>query len=64
MRQRPTVKAKALDKLITVIKEHDACKIEICDLGETVYNQKQVVDHSFNEHKKCASSVKSEEYTI
>ena len=64
IKQRPTVKAKALDELIAVIKERDTCKIEICDLGKTVCNQKQVVAHSSKEHKKCASSVKSEADTI
>ena len=60
----PTRKAKSLEELIAVTKERDACKIEICDMGKTVCNQKQVVAHSSKEHKKCASSVKSEADTI
>ena len=60
----PTGKAKALEELIDVTKYRDACKIEICDLGKTVCNQKQVVAHSSKEQKKCASSVKSEADTI
>ena len=45
IRQRPTGKSKALDELIAVMKERDACKIGICDLGKTVRNQKQAVAH-------------------
>ena len=45
IKQRPTAKAKALDELIAVIKECDSCQIEICDLGKTVCNNKQVVAH-------------------
>ena len=64
IRHWPTGKAKSLEGLIDVTKERDACKIEICDLEKTVCNQKQVVAHSSKEHKKCASSVKSEADTI
>ena len=57
IKQRPTGKTKALDELVDVIKERDACKIEICDLGKTVCNQKQVVAHSSKEHKKSVHLV-------
>ena len=57
-------KFKELEELISVTKYRDACKIEICDLGKTFCNQKQVVAHSSKDHKKCASSVKSETDTI
>ena len=56
----PTRKAKVLEELIAVTKYRDACEIEICDLGKTACNQKQVVAHSSKHHKQCASSVKSE----
>ena len=57
-------KAKALEELIDVTKQRDACKFEICDLGETVCNQKQVVAHSSKEQKKCTFDVQSEADTI
>ena len=64
IKQRPTVKAKALDELIAVIKESDTCITEICDMGKTVGNQKQVVAHSPKEQKKCAFDVQSEAENI
>ena len=60
----PTGKAKALEELIAVTKDSDACKIEICDMGKIVCDQKQVVAHSSKEHKKCAFDVQSEADTI
>ena len=56
--------AKTLEEPISVSKECDACKIEACDLGGKVRNQKQAISHSSKEHKKCASDVQSLVNTI
>ena len=62
--QWSTGKAKALEELISVTKQFDACQIETCGLGETVHNQKQVIAHSLKQHEKCASDVQYEADTI
>ena len=59
-----TSKAKALEELIYATKERDSCKIEKCDMGKTVFNQKQEISHSLREHRKCVSDVQSESDTI
>ena len=59
-----TRKAKALEELIGATKERDSCKIEKCDMGKTVFNQKQEISHSLREHRKCVSDVQSESDTI
>ena len=59
-----TGKDKELEELISTTKERDVCQIEICDLGKTFCNHKQVIAHSSKKHEKFASNVQSEEDAI